>query len=351
MNYTKIDTLSLSLPMSYFKKIFSKKNFELARFAFGKQVKKCWIAEQFAGNTTFQDFTDLNSDIYAAMMDSFLFDLLDRDCEVDPLMKRGKNFFDHSYFFEGGFVAWGGNNKFKNCMGETEYREERIQVYLDGSFCSKYMNRKRKKHIHKVLKKNEGRISRIDIALDFLDGEYTFEGAKQAYKDGEFLHKKSPKMPLARVIEELSDRGVGNTLYVGSRASGKIVRFYEKGKQLGDSTSPWLRAEVEFNTNNKREISIDSLLFTDRVFSSSYPYCKRMIDDVYLAAEECLLDYDFSFVKVVKAKKESIALKVMIKHAQNQYGKLFTYMSKTMNSDQVVSALSRYGIPCRLEMA
>ena len=43
--------------------------------------------------------------------------------------------------------------------------------------------------------------------------------------------------------------GYGRTLYLGARGNGKFLRIYEKGKQLGDRTSPWIRYEVELHSN------------------------------------------------------------------------------------------------------
>ena len=38
---------------------------------------------------------------------------------------------------------------------------------------------------------------------------------------------------------------LGRTLQIGCRTSDKMLRAYEKGKQLGDKNSDWLRIEVE----------------------------------------------------------------------------------------------------------
>ncbi|MDP1340470.1 replication initiation factor domain-containing protein, partial [Klebsiella variicola] len=63
----------------------------------------------------------------------------------------------------------------------------------------------------------------------------------------------------------------GQTGYVGSRASGKFYRGYEKGKQQGDSASLWFRHEVELRSVN-REIPLHVLTDPDRYFCGFYPY-------------------------------------------------------------------------------
>ena len=205
--------------------------------------------------------------------------------------------------------------------------------------------------MRKRLIQHEGKLTRLDICLDFIDGEHTIDGAIDCYENGEFQAKKSPKNPLARHIRELSNTGCGETLYVGSRLSGKLVRLYEKGKQLGDSFSEWLRVEVEFNTNNKRVISPDALLETDKAFSSAYPYCMRILNDLRTAFEEQILSGDYDLIQIVKDEKRRIGVKVMIKHAQRSYGKLVNFLKDSMNPDQIIAALSRDGIPERLELA
>jgi phage replication initiation protein len=50
----------------------------------------------------------------------------------------------------------------------------------------------------------------------------------------------------------------GRTLGIGSRASGKYARCYEKGKQLGDAASAWTRIEVEWRAQD-RHIPYDIL--------------------------------------------------------------------------------------------
>lgn len=351
MNFTKIDTLSLSFPISYFKSVFSVERFKLARFAFHAKINPLVLIDHFSMNSTFADYTELNHEIYCGLMESFLYDVTGIDFDIDPIMKRGKNFFDHMYTFEGGFVAWGGNNRYKNLMGEWETREERIQIYFDGSFCTTHLKSKVIKKIHKRLICKAGKITRLDVCLDFINGERTIDGALDAYANGEFKLAKSSQDPLARHIKEVSKRGVGDTFYVGKRESGKLIRFYEKGKQLGDCTSPWLRAEVEYNTNNKRVIDPDALIYTDRAFSSAYPYCERILSDIYEEYDSGLLDSEFGLLKVVKREKELISVKVLVKHAQNGYGKLFNYLRGSMTDSEIVFRVMRHGIPSRLDSA
>ena len=43
---------------------------------------------------------------------------------------------------------------------------------------------------------------------------------------------------------------LGRTLQIGCRSSDKLLRAYEKGKQLGSANSDWLRLEVELKAKH-----------------------------------------------------------------------------------------------------
>jgi phage replication initiation protein len=63
--------------------------------------------------------------------------------------------------------------------------------------------------------------------------------------------------------------GSGRTFYVGKRKNGKLLRVYEKGKQLGDNTSPWVRWELELH-NRDRIIPWDVILEPGKYLAASY---------------------------------------------------------------------------------
>ncbi|MDR0848010.1 MAG: replication initiation factor domain-containing protein [Propionibacteriaceae bacterium] len=47
----------------------------------------------------------------------------------------------------------------------------------------------------------------------------------------------------------------GCTLYVGSRKSAIFLRCYEKGKQLGDPVSDWVRVELQVRPQRDQRLS------------------------------------------------------------------------------------------------
>lgn len=83
-----------------------------------------------------------------------------------------------------------------------------------------------------------GRLARLDLALDLVDGKMTVVDLAHDYTDG---HVKT-RATSGTLVKELN--GSADTLYVGSRASERFFRAYNKGAQLGVDFA-WLRLELE----------------------------------------------------------------------------------------------------------
>lgn len=118
-------------------------------------------------------------------------------------------------------------------------------------------------------------LTRCDVAVDFLDGEYDLDDAEQMVINGQFT--TSGRKPSTHVAGDWLERIQGRTLYVGKAVNGKMLRVYEKGKQLGDLESNWVRYEVQFG-NRDRVIPLDILTDPDRFFVGAYPALESMLD-------------------------------------------------------------------------
>ena len=118
------------------------------------------------------------------------------------------------------------------------------------------------------------KITRIDIAKDFFYGEYTPEQAKADRLAGKFTnHHMMPDGESVGTDWE-SNNGKGKTYYVGSSESSKYVRVYEKGKQLGDKESRWVRFEIEFKAKDI-VIPFEVLTVPGEYFGGAYPICSQ----------------------------------------------------------------------------
>jgi len=177
-------------------------------------------------------------------------------------------------------------------------------------------------------------ITRIDLAHDDLDGKtVSIEFALQWLEAGAFATNGRP--PDSHLRDDLGS-GKGKTLYVGNRKNGKLCRVYEKGRQLGNPTSPWVRIEVEFR-NKSRIIPWDTIINPGHYLAGAYP---------------CL-----AFLSETQAKIRTITKAVTISyeravhHAQQMTGKLINVMMQFHGEDSlaVVNKLRRDGIPHRLQ--
>ncbi|HEY0491074.1 MAG TPA: replication initiation factor domain-containing protein [Telluria sp.] len=114
----------------------------------------------------------------------------------------------------------------------------------------------------------DARLTRIDIAADDFLGQYPVEWAIRQYSEGNF--DKRGQRPKARLIDDMGNK-TGKTFYVGSRKSENQLRVYEKGREQGDTESPWVRFEGEFHHSNRRELPLEMLTDPAPYLVGAYP--------------------------------------------------------------------------------
>lgn len=181
------------------------------------------------------------------------------------------------------------------------------------------------------------RITRLDLAHDDIEGKtFTMQKMADWYKQGEF--NSGGRKPTHRVAGDWLDPESpdGRTLYIGVRANGKMLRIYEKGKELGDSFSPWVRVELELRGKN-RIIPWEALFKAGNYLAGSF-HCLNFLS---LEQEKIL-----TITKAVKISYES-----SVEHARLMVGKLVNVMMQADSGDAfaVVDKLKRDGVPARLK--
>lgn len=169
----------------------------------------------------------------------------------------GANFYDQSFVLGEGFglVCFGGNNctvlvsiSGAGCAAAKEGWEKRLYDFLDG--CC-------------------GRLTRVDLAHDLYQGEYTVDQADSDFDLDLFnCGGRNPDIEHRGNWKRIN--GKGRTVYIGHRENGKYARIYEKGKQLGDKNSPWVRVELEYKSK-RRIIPLDVLLRPGEYLAAAYP--------------------------------------------------------------------------------
>lgn len=179
----------------------------------------------------------------------------------------------------------------------------------------------------------EPKITRCDLAHDDFNGEYsTVEWANECDTQGKFaLTNRLPQ------VQHLGDWkrhvGKGRTLQVGSRESGKLIRIYEKGKQLGDCESQWLRSELELS-NKSKIIPLDILLHPTQYFVGAYPYCGELIS---LANKNGEIPTPQKIEIIQKTGK--IQLDKSIEILKHQFGKYLAVYREIFSSDTEIMDL------------
>lgn len=118
------------------------------------------------------------------------------------------------------------------------------------------------------LESTAGRLTRVDVAADDFAGAYPIHMAIQWLEAGSFDNRG--QKPKRQLVDDF-DSGEGKTLYIGSRQSEKFLRVYEKGRELGDPASEWVRYEAEFKASRRKELTLDILRDPDAYLRGAYP--------------------------------------------------------------------------------
>lgn len=178
------------------------------------------------------------------------------------------------------------------------------------------------------------RITRLDIAADDLKSRcFSVRRGLNAWRSDRF--NCGGRMPNARLINDLGSQN-GKTLYIGSRAGGKLCRIYEKGRALGDKLSRWVRAEVELHAKD-RVIPWDAVTNPVPFLAGTYPFFEK-----------------FSFfaerISTFKAGAE-LSIEKITQWARLAVGKTLNVLVRASGGDleSVVLSLRRDGVPARLK--
>ena len=240
--------------------------------------------------------------------------------------KQGLNFYERSFVLgnDWGFV----------CVGSAGNQYNTILVMVNGEGCTAAKAGWEEELYYWAKSLPRFRLTRVDVAHDDFEGNYTVDRAVNDYDSGLFgMNGRMPK------IQQLGDwRNAlcfdGRSVYIGSRKSGKLLRVYEKGRQLGEKMSEWVRIECELK-NKDRYIPPDVLLFPGRYLAGTYPALS------FLSGKQ-------ERIKTQK-KTGAIVYQQFVETARRQFGKLIYYMSQVESSaEKVIDKLIVPEVPKRL---
>jgi phage replication initiation protein len=164
---------------------------------------------------------------------------------------------------------------------------------------------------------------RVDLALDTFKRETCHEDVLGAYRAGRFnMNGRPPK--LTQVISE--DPRAGRTIYIGTRASSKFLRCYEKGLQLAEGrdlaaidgvpVEDWFRVEAELKAK-EGPLPEDIIVRRDQYFAGAYPYLQALLSDV---EPEILVN--------TRVRGPQLELQAALDNIRTQYGRtIFTALT------------------------
>lgn len=231
-------------------------------------------------------------------------------------------------FMRVAMVAMGGTN-----TGNT------MMVDLSGKGCSLVDDWQ---SVYATMQDLDARITRVDTALDLLEG-FTLEQFDDLYYAGEF--NCGGRIPGRRAYESgdsVNPYRDGRTLYLGKKANGKELCIYEKGKQLGDPDSEWLRIEIRFGSRD-RVIPHDVVLNPTTYFAGAFIALEDLVESIKTKIK--------TEQKDIAVEERAIVLKRLTHYLVSAYGKTIYQVSRDLGMDYkaLYDLLSVPGVPRRLE--
>ncbi len=204
-----------------------------------------------------------------------------------------------------------------------------VRVELTGDGCKLYGgassgHAKRWLELRAKLESTSGRLTRVDVAADDFKGLFPIALAQQWLQTGEFDNRGQK---VTRELIDDYDSGKGKTLYIGSRQSEKFLRVYEKGRQLGDKGSPWVRYEAEFKASKRKELPLDLLRDPDAYMRGAY----RVL--TFIRAMALRIDpTDAAAVATWKSCR---------RHLKRQYGATLNFVVRNTPDDEALGRVIR----------
>jgi phage replication initiation protein len=180
----------------------------------------------------------------------------------------------------------------------------------------------------------KGRITRWDGAVDMFDGEPSVDDAVEWYK-ARLFNAGGNKPSCRQNGNWIEPDGGGRTFYVGKRENGKTLRVYEKGKQLGDSSSSWVRWELELH-NRDRIIPWKVLLEPGKYLAAAYP-CMGWVNVIQERIR-------------TTQKTATVSYRHLTYYLAQAYGRMINVMLDVEGSpEKVIELIKRSGSPARLQ--
>ena len=199
------------------------------------------------------------------------------DFSIEPEVKKGHDFyrFRWSIVRNDAECAWVGFL----ASGESPRQQAQaktIHANVYGSACT-FARGDWRHRMANLIEEVNGKITRIDYALDFFDG---IRGGLERIRDDWHagLMDVNGRRPKANTVGPWVDGGRGRSFYFGSKEAGKQTNVYEKGVQLfGElDATQWERVELRYG-NKLRDLPVDMLRRADDFFAGASDWHQKML--------------------------------------------------------------------------
>jgi DNA relaxase NicK len=187
--------------------------------------------------------------------------------------RNGRDFYAFTWTIVNAF-----GKEVASVSGGGENQRETFCLTLKGEACT-FARPGWEKRLYEWLAPLEPRVTRIDLARDFLNGEVAMEEVEGHYFGGSFDYRNRRPSYTRHGSGDSHAKEVGHsrTFQVGQRESGKLMRAYEKGHAFKMMSDMWLRVEVELRNVN-RIVPFDALIRPADFFAGAYDFCQMVLD-------------------------------------------------------------------------
>jgi phage replication initiation protein len=210
--------------------------------------------------------------------------VLGPDFVVNTNLKKGQDFYRWRMSIDraGHECAWVGFLASSESP-DSHRQAQTIHANIQGHACTFAQHGWREK-MADLIDLHAGKITRADLALDMFKGlGFDMWQLHHDYKEGAFNVRG--KTPGCRVDGDWFN-GVGRSLYIGCRKSGKETNIYEKGDQLfgPKAFDPWIRAELRYG-NQLRVLPTSLLRNPDDFFAGASDWHAALLATVNAQAQ------------------------------------------------------------------
>lgn len=187
--------------------------------------------------------------------------------------RNGRDFYAYTWTIKN---EW--DKEVASVSGGGETQRETFCVTIKGEGCT-FAAKGWEFRLHQYFNRFDPRVTRIDLARDFLNGEVTIADVVGCYETGAFDYRNRRPSFTRHGSGDGRVRGAehSRTFQVGQRESGKLMRAYEKGHAFKMLTDAWLRVEVELRNVN-RIVPFDALVRPADFFAGAYDFCQMVLD-------------------------------------------------------------------------